>query len=247
MASVAASGTPPELSPALPDVDHTDGHRTVTYDGAAPAVVSLVGDRAIAPIAGDYAAAGDSAGITGAAPAAEQSRSPAVQRHTSAVAQETPVFGPRTPATTVAQRSVGAGAHPAAQWSPGALPLSRPSPGLDQREPVQPVHVVQLAAPAPAEAQSHPPQLSTELVVQRVESEPAAATEPAATTEPATTTGAAMATGPGGTPPAQPTGPTSPTEVDALVRRLYDPIVRRLKAELQLDRERAGRTLDLWH
>jgi len=42
-------------------------------------------------------------------------------------------------------------------------------------------------------------------------------------------------------------GSTSPTEVDALVRRLYDPMVRRLKAELRLDRERAGRALDLRH
>jgi hypothetical protein len=44
-----------------------------------------------------------------------------------------------------------------------------------------------------------------------------------------------------------PTGSSSPIEVDNLVRRLYEPIVRRLKAELQLDRERAGRSLDLWH
>lgn len=42
-------------------------------------------------------------------------------------------------------------------------------------------------------------------------------------------------------------GSSSPTEVDALVRRLYDPMVRRLKAELRLDRERAGHALDLRH
>ncbi|WP_157187510.1 hypothetical protein [Nocardia vinacea] len=41
-----------------------------------------------------------------------------------------------------------------------------------------------------------------------------------------------------------PTG-TSPTDIDALVARLYDPIVRKLKAELRLDRERAGTALDL--
>ncbi|WP_433522281.1 hypothetical protein ACQPZ2_34720 [Nocardia pseudovaccinii] len=38
---------------------------------------------------------------------------------------------------------------------------------------------------------------------------------------------------------------TSPTDIDALVARLYDPIVRKLKAELRLDRERAGTALDL--
>lgn len=42
-------------------------------------------------------------------------------------------------------------------------------------------------------------------------------------------------------------GSSSPTEMDALVRRLYDPMVRRLKAELRLDRERAGHALDLRH
>lgn len=41
-----------------------------------------------------------------------------------------------------------------------------------------------------------------------------------------------------------PTG-TSPTDIDTLVARLYDPIVRKLKAELRLDRERAGTALDL--
>jgi hypothetical protein len=40
-------------------------------------------------------------------------------------------------------------------------------------------------------------------------------------------------------------GSTSPTDIDTLVGRIYDPIVRRLKAELGLDRERAGRGLDL--
>jgi hypothetical protein len=42
-------------------------------------------------------------------------------------------------------------------------------------------------------------------------------------------------------------GSASLTEVDALVRRLYDPIVRRIKAELRQDRERAGHVLDLRH
>jgi hypothetical protein len=33
--------------------------------------------------------------------------------------------------------------------------------------------------------------------------------------------------------------------VAALVGRIYDPLVRRLKAELRLERERAGHVLDL--
>jgi hypothetical protein len=39
----------------------------------------------------------------------------------------------------------------------------------------------------------------------------------------------------------------APADLDALVRRLYDPLARRLKAELRLDRERVGRALDLRH
>ena len=50
---------------------------------------------------------------------------------------------------------------------------------------------------------------------------------------------AAASTPPPTAPPAQ--------DVDALVRKLYDPIARKLKAELRLDRERAGYGLDLRH
>lgn len=49
--------------------------------------------------------------------------------------------------------------------------------------------------------------------------------------------------GPATTP--QPAPGSSAPEIDAMVNRLYDPLVRRLKAELRLDRERAGHALDL--
>ena len=215
-------------SPPMASVDHTDARRTVTYDSVAPPVVGLVGDRPIEPVVTDYAAA----------PAAEQTRWPAVQRHSTAEGQvrAAPVSVPTMLATTAVQRSAGAGANRAAQWPPDALAVSRSSPGVSQQEsPTQPVQFVQLAA-APVTAGINPPELSTELVVQRADDEPAAATSPP------TATGAAA-----GTTPAPPVDSTSPTEVDTLVRRLYDPIVRRLKAELQLDRERAGHSLDLRH
>jgi hypothetical protein len=217
-----------------------DARGTVADDNPAPAMVGLVGDRAIEPIVTDHAATVDSAGVPGSASAIELSRGPGVQRHTTGGGQVPgiPVSGPRVLATTAVQRSVSAGAHPAAQWPPAALAETRS--GVDQVSPSQPMQFTQFAATAPAVTQS-PLQLSTELVVQRAEGEPTAATEPAAATGPATGTGTA------GTPPATPTGSSSPTEVDNLVRRLYEPIVRRLKAELQLDRERAGRSLDLWH
>ena len=48
-----------------------------------------------------------------------------------------------------------------------------------------------------------------------------------------------------GAPGAPAAGSGGVTDVDALVGKLYDPLVRRLKAELRLDRERAGHVLDL--
>lgn len=138
-------------------------------------------------------------------------------------------------ATTAVQRGAGAGANPAAQWPPDALAVSRPSPSIDGPASLAPP--VSFTATAPT-VQVIPPAVTTELVVQRADDagEPAAATSPTTATSPA-----------GATPSTPPAGSSSPTEVDTLVRRLYDPIVRRLKAELQLDRERAGHSLDLRH
>ncbi|WP_063041012.1 hypothetical protein [Nocardia pseudovaccinii] len=71
--------------------------------------------------------------------------------------------------------------------------------------------------------------------------------EPPKTTEPAVVSDPTPIDQPSNTSTdtnAIPSG-TSPTDIDALVARLYDPIVRKLKAELRLDRERAGTALDL--
>jgi hypothetical protein len=127
--------------------------------------------------------------------------------------------------------------------------VSRSSSAVEQlAAPAQPVQFVEFATAEPTAVESNPPQLSTEVVVQRAVDEPPSTTGPVTTgpviTDPAAATGAPAAAG---AIPGQPAGSTSPTEIDKLVRRLYDPIVRRLKAELQLDRERAGRSLDLWH
>ncbi|MGY1935063.1 hypothetical protein [Nocardia gipuzkoensis] len=46
-------------------------------------------------------------------------------------------------------------------------------------------------------------------------------------------------------PPTSATAGASPTDIDGLVDRLYEPIARKLKAELRLARERAGVALDL--
>lgn len=214
------------------DMDHTDDHRTVTDESTVPTVVGLVGDRPIESMVTDYAAA----------PAARQTRWPPVQRRAAVEGQVTGahVSRARVLAATSVQRSVGTGVNPAASWPPDALAVSRSSSGVNQQEPTQSGQFVQFAAATPVASGSNPPELSTELLVQRAPDEPA--DTPATETGPPAATGAAA-----GTPPAAPVGSTSPTEVDTLVRRLYDPIARRLKAELQRDRERAGRSLDLRH
>ncbi|QFZ22280.1 hypothetical protein [Saccharothrix syringae] len=40
--------------------------------------------------------------------------------------------------------------------------------------------------------------------------------------------------------------PNTPPDPEALLNKLYDPLVRRLKAELWLDRERRGALTDRW-
>ncbi len=75
---------------------------------------------------------------------------------------------------------------------------------------------------------------------QGTEAEPA---PPVTTTAVATPATASVETA----TPATTSTPNSPTEIDALVRKLYEPIVRKLKAEMRLDRERAGYGLDLAH
>jgi hypothetical protein len=128
--------------------------------------------------------------------------------------------------------------------------VGRSSPVVESEDAPSPAIQFVQYVPAPVQTVvvDQPPQVSTELVVQRADPD-----EPATTSAPATTGPAATpdALGPAGAVgaviPGQPTGSNSPTEIDNLVRRLYDPLVRRLKAELQLDRERAGRSLDLWH
>jgi hypothetical protein len=214
----AADTAPPTAELPLPHLNHP--------------VVGLVGDRPIEPTVPDYGAAVESTGESVAAPPTAEGR---VARTDSSA--------PRAPAITAVQRSVDVGAYSAPRRPLGPPAVRRSFPAVEpQVSPSQPIQFVQFVPAAmPTMAASHSPQQSTEPVVQRAADEPSATSAPA-TTDPAAVTGAVGAATPG-----QPTGATSPTEIDNLVRRLYDPIVGRLKAELQLDRERAGRSLDLWH
>jgi hypothetical protein len=46
---------------------------------------------------------------------------------------------------------------------------------------------------------------------------------------------------------AAPAKAVSAAEVEELAKRLYEPLTAKLRAELWLDRERAGRVTDRWH
>jgi hypothetical protein len=126
---------------------------------------------------------------------------------------------------------------PAATAGPSAPPTLQALIALDDVPD-------QAAVPPPSETLVEPAATSADLTgavpfaglptLSRAVAEP-----PAADT--GTAGGAAAAGGPAPLPAA------APTDVDALVRRLYDPLARRLRAELRLDRERIGRSLDLRH
>jgi hypothetical protein len=89
---------------------------------------------------------------------------------------------------------------------------------------------------------------ATEAAVERAEAPAAATAAPDAVVQepelPAPGTGGPV---PATTAPAPAPAATPPTDLDELARRLFDPLSARLRAELRLDRERAGVVTDLRH
>ncbi|WP_433262988.1 hypothetical protein ACQPZF_30980 [Actinosynnema sp. CS-041913] len=85
------------------------------------------------------------------------------------------------------------------------------------------------------------PESQAEVVVAReVTADPTPAAEPAPAVESAPPQAQAA--------PVQAVGPAPVgQEPEELVKKLYDPLLRRLKAELWLDRERRGVLTDRWH
>jgi hypothetical protein len=152
--------------------------------------------------------------------------------------ESVPTQGPPTgPAGTPVQRTpVPAGAVVRTTF---AAPGARVGPSTPQ--PSVPASVQRLLAAQAAQAAEEP---APQAEVQRAAEAAPEAAQAASPPEPvavqaATAVTAAPATG----APAQGSGGL--TDVDALVGKLYDPLVQRLKAELRLDRERAGHVLDL--
>jgi hypothetical protein len=137
---------------------------------------------------------------------------------------------------------------------PGAIAVAG---GLAHRDPDG--SVVFDLGPALLPPSQHEPVTSSAtstsppLTVQRQEtSEPAdepASTVPAPTTAPVTASTTAPSETPTGTPATTPAGTPAATAatppLDELARQLFGPLSARLKAELRLDRERAGLLTDL--
>jgi hypothetical protein len=88
-------------------------------------------------------------------------------------------------------------------------------------------------------------QATAESVVQRDEA-PAAAVQ-AAPDQAAPDQAAPAQAGPVQAAAAAPGKAVSAAEVEELAKRLYEPLTAKLRAELWLDRERAGRVTDRWH
>jgi hypothetical protein len=106
-------------------------------------------------------------------------------------------------------------------------------------------HTAQSAEPNPEAAhtntsdyQQAPQTITFDSPVLQREAEPAAAPPQDVGAAPAASTGPAQGAGAAG-------GAALPTNVDELVNRIYDPLAARLRAELWMDRERAGALMNL--
>jgi hypothetical protein len=172
--------------------------------------------------------------------------------HTVPFGQSSPgtVIVSRVPATSAVHGSPGAGtvASRTADLPPVPLAIQRTDYYGTVPSPV-------LAQPRPAPANGMPPPFAVpspeaptfSVVAQRDDlapaPEPAAAPEPGPAPSPPAA--ATPASGPG-SPDAAPAQASAPGMVpEELVKKLFDPLLRRLKTELRFDRERRGRITDL--
>jgi hypothetical protein len=139
--------------------------------------------------------------------------------------------------------------------STGSVPQpTHAQPVHTQPVHTRPVHTQPSAAATPARsrlaAPATPPPAQRVMVTEpEPEPEPAPAVSVAPEAIPTATVSvqAAPEPGPAPTAAAGASATAAAQDIDALVRKLYDPIARKLKAELRLDRERAGIGLDLRH
>jgi hypothetical protein len=243
-------------APPVPGSAELLPEQPVTRTPATPMVVSrLVGDRS--PVAVDQPSGTvhteqPEPGIAGALPAItptvarlSTTEEPRVQTRPERV-MPNPVTGSRTVA--------GLGAP---SFAPTPMPIQRSQHVLSATSPVPPRPVSgTLPAPTMTTAPELPP------VVQREESEPVPAeAAPTGAALPEVPAAPAQSPAPDAAAPAPPSAtaaaPAAPgapgapgqagQEPEELLKKLFDPLLRRLKTELRLDRERRGALTDRWH
>ncbi|MBM7789971.1 hypothetical protein [Tenggerimyces flavus] len=152
-----------------------------------------------------------------------------VQRTTTSTSTRTTTAGPRTQPADQARLAMPTAPVPAINpLSSAPAPQHRATP-TQLIAPATPVVVQRTANVPPAPTSDH----RDSTFVQLAEEEP---TPPPTPNAPASAPNSA-------TNAANPSA-TSTTDIDGLARRLYDPIARRLRAELRVDRERAGTLVD---
>lgn len=140
---------------------------------------------------------------------------------------------------------------------PATLPIQRMDRSIHTPSPVSATHRAAPRTVPPSPTATVLPQLPP--VVQREVTEPAPAEaalpeappapespvpDAAAPAPPSATAAAPAAPGTPGAPGTQGQAGQEPEE---LLKKLYDPLLRRLKTELRLDRERRGALTDRWH
>jgi hypothetical protein len=123
-------------------------------------------------------------------------------------------------------RDAAAGVGPAVVQRLSTVPMSGAGPGPRLLIPVDPVIVTAQREPEPAATEPPEPPAATE---------PPAAPEPPATPEPVRSERSVA-------PPAATVADIEPEE---LLKKIIDPLLRRLKAELRVDRDRQGLVTDL--
>lgn len=226
-----SSGAVPAAAPATPE---PRGRTTASDGAAAPVVVSrLTGYRTlIARGAGDdpwqprggepAAASGTQPGPGAAATAVRLLRPPAVQRAASSPASATVVASRHAFVGASHRQPTGAVASMSRHLAAGEMRLAQPVITAPEMPPAR-----LIAAPVSG-------------TVQRQNAAEEPSPEPAATAaqDPAAAPATAVA------PAAVSAGAASAESPDELVKKLFDPLLRRLKTELRLDRERRGLLTD---
>jgi hypothetical protein len=214
------------LPDALPDAHELEPEPTA-FDGGSDGAVA---GPSILP--SDVAAPASGRGRTGPSAALPVTVSRAVERPTAPAV--TPSIGPATTPSVTPSVTPSIAPVPA----PGVLPLARSA------EQPPPAHAAAVAALEPGVVDvsgqgAHWPEASSALdtgqvVVARAE-DPAAANGAV----PAAVAGSASGDAPGG-------AARGGEDVEALAQRLFPPMLRRLKNEFLLDRERRGMRTDAW-